>query len=59
MNTETLISTNKQEIQRGRSNAQSGKKEAERANCGKGVCEVAWKPFKTTKTQRASKKNSA
>lgn len=60
MNTETLSGTNNKEVQPAKSidlNAiPGGKKDAERASCGNGVCEVAWKPFeKSTEPQRNSK----
>ncbi len=59
MNTEALTSSNSKEVQTVKSidlNAKPiGKKDAERASCGNGVCEVSWKPFdKSIEPQRAS-----
>lgn len=50
MNTETLSGTNNKEVQPAKPidiiNAlPGGKKDAERASCGNGVCEVSWKPY--------------
>ncbi len=49
MNTETLIETNTKQAQATSPTNQKpqtgGSKEAERAHCGNGVCEVAWKPL--------------
>jgi hypothetical protein len=63
MNTEALTSTNSKEVQPVKSIVKSidlnakpiGKKDAERASCGNGVCEVSWKPFdKSIEPQHAS-----
>ncbi len=64
MNTETLVNTNKDVQQPNKSIELSvlptGKNEAERASCGGGVCEVAWKPYgKSDKTRRSNKKSGA
>ncbi len=57
MNTETLVNSNTKDIQAPNTielKAQAtGPKEAERAGCSDGVCEVVWKPFQ--KKRKASK----
>lgn len=60
MNTETLVNSNTKDIQPSNTielKAQAaGKKEAERAHCGDGVCEVVWKPFPKSKQRRGKNK---
>jgi HSP20 family molecular chaperone IbpA len=57
MNTETLINATDKEVQpKSIDLAAAVNKDAERAKCGNGVCEVAWKPF--TKSEQLTAKQA-
>lgn len=53
MNTETLINASDKEVQPVKSIdlKAPASKDAERAKCGNGVCEVSWKPYAQPGTQ--------
>lgn len=61
MNTETLINATDKEVPPVKSIDLKvpAAKDAERAKCGNGVCEVSWKPFAQPGTQRDATKAGA